>query len=123
MVNEKAKLVNISDNILQRNLNEGFSGGEKKKLEIMQLAVFSPNFAILDETDSGLDVDALQSVSKAINKIQQDTGTGIILITHYQRILKYVKPDFVHVFKDGKIIKSGDYKLAQKLEQTGYTNI
>jgi len=123
LVDEKAKLVNISDNILKRNLNEGFSGGEKKKLEIMQLAVLSPNFAILDETDSGLDVDALQNVSKAINIVQKDTGTGIILITHYQRILKYIKPDFVHVFKDGKIIKSGDYKLAQKLEQTGYANI
>lgn len=123
LISEKAKLVNISDEILKRNLNEGFSGGEKKKLEIMQMAILSPHFAILDETDSGLDVDALQNVSDAINKIQQETNLGIILITHYQRILRYVKPDFVHVFKDGKIVESGDYTLAEKLETTGYINI
>ncbi|MDA1338061.1 MAG: Fe-S cluster assembly ATPase SufC [bacterium] len=123
LVSEKAKLVNISDEILKRNLNEGFSGGEKKKLEIMQLAVLSPNFAILDETDSGLDVDALKNVSDAINAIQKESKIGLILITHYQRILKYVKPDFVHIFKDGQIIKSGDYTLAEQLENTGYTDI
>ena len=123
LIGEKAKLVNISDEILKRNLNEGFSGGEKKKLEIMQLAVFSPHFAILDETDSGLDVDALQNVSNAINAIQKETNLGIILITHYQRILQYVKPSFVHIFKDGKVIKSGDSTLAEQLEKTGYTNI
>ena len=123
LVSEKAKLVNISDEILKRNLNEGFSGGEKKKLEIMQLAVLSPNFAILDETDSGLDVDALKNVSDAINAIQKESEIGLILITHYQRILKYVKPNFVHIFKDGQIIKSGNYTLAEQLENTGYTDI
>jgi len=122
LIKQKALELNISEEILKRNLNEGFSGGEKKKLEIMQLAVLSPNFAILDETDSGLDVDALQIVSKAVNQLKEKTKLGVILITHYQRILDYIKPDFVHIFKDGKIIESGDYTLAKKLEKTGYAN-
>lgn len=109
----------LSDSFLSRSLNEGFSGGEKKRAEILQLMIANPRFAILDETDSGLDVDALKLVSEAINNMK-GPSLGMILITHYQRILKHVKPDYVHILIDGKIVKSGDASLADVIESKGY---
>ena len=105
-----------------RNVNEGFSGGEKKRAEILQLELFKPKFAILDETDSGLDIDALRVVSDGVNRAQQNDNLGNLLITHYTRILRYIKPDFVHVFVDGKIVDSGGAELADRLEDEGYVN-
>lgn len=104
----------------ERNVNEGFSGGEKKRHEILQLELLKPKFAILDETDSGLDVDALKVVSEGVNRVQDNTGAGILLITHYTRILRYIKPDFVHVFVDGQIAEQGGSELADRLEAEGY---
>ena len=104
----------------QRNVNEGFSGGEKKRHEIMQLELLKQKFAVLDETDSGLDVDALKIVGKGVNRAKANTGLGVLLITHYTRILKYIKPDFVHVMVDGQIAESGGPELAVKLEDEGY---
>ena len=104
----------------QRNVNEGFSGGEKKRHEIVQLELLKPKIAILDETDSGLDVDALRVVSEGVNRVQADGDTGVLLITHYTRILRYIKPDFVHVFVDGRIAEEGGSELADKLEAEGY---
>jgi Fe-S cluster assembly ATP-binding protein len=104
----------------QRNLNEGFSGGEKKRHEILQLQLLDPKIAILDETDSGLDIDALRIVSAGINKFAEDREHGVLLITHYTRILRYVKPDFVHVFVGGKIVEEGGAELAEELETSGY---
>jgi Fe-S cluster assembly ATP-binding protein len=103
-----------------RNVNEGFSGGEKKRHEIMQLELLKPKIAILDETDSGLDVDALRVVSEGVNRAKENSNVGILLITHYTRILKYIKPDFVHVFANGKIVEEGGPELADKLEAQGY---
>lgn len=103
-----------------RNVNEGFSGGEKKRHEILQMELLKPKFAILDETDSGLDVDALKVVADGVNRAKQDTGLGILLITHYTRILRYVHPDFVHVFVDGRIAEEGGPELADRLEDEGY---
>jgi Fe-S cluster assembly ATP-binding protein len=103
-----------------RNVNEGFSGGEKKRHEIVQLELLKPRFAVLDETDSGLDVDALKVVSEGVNRAHADTGLGILLITHYTRILRYIKPDFVHVFVDGKVAEEGAAELADRLESEGY---
>src|SRR5215204_2640004 len=103
----------------ERSLNEGFSGGEKKRHEILQLALLKPKFAILDETDSGLDIDALRVVSDGINRTRE-TGVGTLLITHYTRILRYVKPDFVHVFIGGRIVTEGGPELAEELEASGY---
>jgi Fe-S cluster assembly ATP-binding protein len=103
-----------------RNVNEGFSGGEKKRHEIVQLELLKPRFAVLDETDSGLDVDALKVVSEGVNRAHADTGLGILLITHYTRILRYIKPDFVHVFVDGKVAEEGGAELADRLEAEGY---
>ncbi|GER22039.1 ABC transporter ATP-binding protein [Zafaria cholistanensis] len=103
-----------------RNVNEGFSGGEKKRVEILQLELFKPKFAILDETDSGLDVDALKVVSEGVNRAQEKNSMGTLLITHYTRILRYIKPDFVHVFVDGKIAEQGGPELADRLEEEGY---
>jgi Fe-S cluster assembly ATP-binding protein len=103
----------------ERNVNEGFSGGEKKRHEILQMALLKPKIAILDETDSGLDVDALRSVSAGVNRVR-DTGIGTLLITHYTRILRYIQPDFVHVFFDGRIVESGGAELADELEAHGY---
>jgi Fe-S cluster assembly ATP-binding protein len=103
-----------------RNVNEGFSGGEKKRHEIMQLELLKPKIAILDETDSGLDVDALRVVSEGVNRAKENNNVGILLITHYTRILKYIKPDFVHVFANGKIVEEGGPELADKLEAQGY---
>jgi Fe-S cluster assembly ATP-binding protein len=104
----------------ERNVNEGFSGGEKKRHEIMQLQVLQPKFAVLDETDSGLDVDALKIVAEGVNKAKADTGLGVLLITHYTRILRYIAPDFVHVIVSGKIAESGGAELAERLENEGY---
>jgi Fe-S cluster assembly ATP-binding protein len=103
-----------------RNVNEGFSGGEKKRHEIVQLELLKPKFAVLDETDSGLDVDALKIVSEGVNRAHTNTGLGILLITHYTRILRYIKPDFVHVFVDGKVAEEGGPELADRLENEGY---
>ncbi|GIJ24044.1 Fe-S cluster assembly ATPase SufC [Micromonospora lutea] len=104
----------------QRNVNEGFSGGEKKRHEIVQLELLKPKIAILDETDSGLDVDALRVVSEGVNRVRDTGDTGLLLITHYTRILRYIKPDFVHVFVGGRIVEEGGPELADKLEESGY---
>ena len=103
-----------------RNVNEGFSGGEKKRHEIVQLELLKPKFAVLDETDSGLDVDALKIVSEGVNRAHAATGLGVLLITHYTRILRYIKPDFVHVFVDGRVAEEGGPELAERLENEGY---
>jgi Fe-S cluster assembly ATP-binding protein len=123
LVMGKLEMLNMNKDFIKRGLNEGFSGGEKKKTEILQLAVLNPKIAILDETDSGLDVDALQTVSEGINKIEKESDMGILLITHYNRILKQVKPEFVHILSDGKIVKSGDETLAVEIEEKGYTSL
>ncbi|MFC5370195.1 Fe-S cluster assembly ATPase SufC [Arcanobacterium bovis] len=112
----------IDPDFAQRDVNLGFSGGEKKRLEIMQLEVLKPKFAVLDETDSGLDVDALRLVSEGVNRAHAANGNGILLITHYTRILRYIKPEFVHVFVDGKVAESGGPELADKLEAEGYAS-
>ncbi|MCU1509942.1 MAG: Fe-S cluster assembly ATP-binding protein [Actinomycetota bacterium] len=104
----------------ERNVNEGFSGGEKKRHEILQLELLKPAFAILDETDSGLDVDALKIVSEGVNRAHENTGLGVLLITHYTRILRYIHPDFVHVFVDGRVAEEGGPELAERLENEGY---
>ena len=104
----------------ERNVNEGFSGGEKKRHEIVQLELLKPKFAVLDETDSGLDVDALKIVSEGVNRVKENTGLGIVLITHYTRILRYITPDFVHVFVEGRIAEQGGPELADRLENEGY---
>jgi Fe-S cluster assembly ATP-binding protein len=118
-VKEKLKMLKFDESFIDRYLNEGFSGGEKKRCEILQLAVLQPKFAILDETDSGLDIDALKTVANGINKIRSE-NIGIILITHYKRILKYIKPDFVHVMIDGRIVLSDGPEIAEELEKKGY---
>jgi Fe-S cluster assembly ATP-binding protein len=104
----------------ERSVNEGFSGGEKKRHEIMQLELLKPRIAILDETDSGLDVDALKVVSEGVNRAKANNDLGVLLITHYTRILRYIKPDFVHVFANGRIVEEGGPELAEKLEEQGY---
>ena len=118
-IREKSKLLEIDSKFLSRSLNEGFSGGEKKRNEIFQMAMLEPSLAILDETDSGLDIDALKIVANGVNKLKNDNN-AIIIITHYQRLLDYILPDFVHVLQDGKITKSGDKSLAIELEEKGY---
>jgi Fe-S cluster assembly ATP-binding protein len=110
----------IDSTFSERNVNEGFSGGEKKRHEILQLELLKPRFAILDETDSGLDVDALKIVSEGVNRAHQANDLGVLMITHYTRILKYIKPDFVHVFVDGKVAEQGGAELADQLEAEGY---
>jgi Fe-S cluster assembly ATP-binding protein len=119
IVEEKLKLVDMDPAMLQRSVNMGFSGGEKKRNEILQLAVLEPKLAILDETDSGLDIDALRTVADGVNKLR-DTARSFIVVTHYQRLLNYIVPDFVHVLANGRIVKSGDKKLALELEEKGY---
>ena len=119
ILNECAEKVDISQDFLKRNVNEGFSGGEKKRNEILQLTLINPKLAILDETDSGLDIDALKIVSNGIENFSSPNNS-VLLVTHYQRILNYVKPDYVHVMIDGKIVKSGDKSLALELEKKGY---
>ena len=118
-LDEKVKLVEMDMTLINRRLNEGFSGGEKKRNEILQMAVLEPRLAILDETDSGLDIDALKSVASAINKLRKPDN-AIVLVTHYQRILNYITPDFVHVLVGGRIVKSGGSDLAHELESRGY---
>jgi Fe-S cluster assembly ATP-binding protein len=122
LMREKMKLVEIKQDLLSRSLNEGFSGGEKKRNEIFQMAMLEPKLAILDETDSGLDIDALRIVAGGVNTLKSDKN-AFIVITHYQRLLDYIIPDFVHVLYDGKIIKSGDKSLALELERDGYDAI
>jgi Fe-S cluster assembly ATP-binding protein len=119
IITEKLKLIDMSTVFLSRNVNEGFSGGEKKRNEILQMILLDPELAILDETDSGLDIDALKIISKGINHYMNEKK-AIILITHYQRLLEYVKPDYIHVMQDGKIIKTGNSELANELEKKGY---
>jgi Fe-S cluster assembly ATP-binding protein len=118
-IREKAKLLDIESKFLSRSLNEGFSGGEKKRNEIFQMAMLEPALAILDETDSGLDIDALKIVANGVNKLR-NKDNAILVITHYQRLLDYIVPDFVHVLFDGKIVKSGTKELAFELEEKGY---
>ncbi len=118
-IREKSELLEIDRKFLSRSLNEGFSGGEKKRNEIFQMAMLEPKLAILDETDSGLDIDALKIVANGVNKLR-GKDNAIIVITHYQRLLDYIVPDFVHVLHDGKIVKSGDKELAHELESKGY---
>lgn len=118
-VESKFEIVEMSRDLLNRSVNAGFSGGEKKRNEILQMAVLDPKMALLDETDSGLDIDALRIVSEGINKIH-NKDKGVLLVTHYQRILNYITPDFVHVMMDGQILKSGDKSLALELEEKGY---
>ena len=118
-IREKAKLLEIDSRFLSRSLNEGFSGGEKKRNEIFQMAMLEPTLAILDETDSGLDIDALRIVASGVNKLKNNDNATIV-ITHYQRLLDHIIPDFVHVLQDGKIVKSGNKNLALQLEEKGY---
>ena len=117
---EDMKFLEMDANFINRYLNEGFSGGEKKRMEILQLLTLQPSFAMFDETDSGLDVDALRVVSEGINRVCAKGETGVLLITHFTRILKYVKPDFVHVFYDGRIVREGGPELADDIEANGY---
>jgi Fe-S cluster assembly ATP-binding protein len=119
LVREKLKVMQISDELLHRAVNEGFSGGEKKRNEIFQMAVLEPKLAILDETDSGLDIDALKQVAEGVNTLRS-SERSFIVVTHYQRLLDYIVPDFVHVLADGRIVESGDRTLALKLEEHGY---
>jgi Fe-S cluster assembly ATP-binding protein len=119
LMKEKAKLVNLDADLRKRSVNEGFSGGEKKRNEIFQLAMLEPRLAILDETDSGLDIDALRQVSDGVNKLRSDER-GFLVITHYQRLLDYIVPDYVHIILDGRVVRSGDKELAMKLEDEGY---
>ena len=119
-VREAMDGLKIDSTFSERNVNEGFSGGEKKRHEILQLELLKPRFAILDETDSGLDVDALKIVSEGVNRAHQANDLGVLMITHYTRILKYIKPDFVHVFVDGKVAEQGGAELADQLEAEGY---
>ena len=116
---EKAKEVGINSNLLKRSLNEGFSGGEKKRNEMLQMLVLQPKLCVMDETDSGLDVDALKTVAQAVNGLT-DSNRSFLIVTHYQRLLDYIKPDFVHILVNGKIVNSGDYELALEIEKSGY---
>ena len=119
LVKEKAKLVELDEQLLKRNVNVGFSGGEKKRNEILQMTMLEPKFAILDETDSGLDIDALRVIAGGVNALRSPERS-ILLITHYQRLLDYIQPDFVHVLVAGRIVRSGDKQLALQLEEKGY---
>ncbi len=119
LVKEKAKAVKMDESLLKRAVNEGFSGGEKKRNEIFQMAVLEPKLAVLDETDSGLDIDALRIVAEGVNSLRNE-HRSIMLVTHYQRLLNYIEPDYVHVLADGRIVKSGDRRLAEELEERGY---
>ncbi|RMZ51793.1 Fe-S cluster assembly ATPase SufC [Flavobacteriaceae bacterium PRS1] len=119
LIREKSELLEIDRKFLSRSLNQGFSGGEKKRNEIFQMALLEPKLAILDETDSGLDIDAIRIVSNGVNKLKNENN-AIVIITHYQRLLDYIVPDFVHVMHNGKIVKSGTKELALKLEEKGY---
>ncbi|MDX1574107.1 MAG: Fe-S cluster assembly ATPase SufC [Methylophaga sp.] len=120
LVRSKMQLVKMDEQFLHRSVNEGFSGGEKKRNEILQMALLEPTLAILDETDSGLDIDALKVVSEGVNALRAE-DRSIVMITHYQRLLDYIVPDFVHVLSEGRIVKSGDKNLAKELEKSGYS--
>ena len=122
LIGDNIKLLNLKESLLKRPVNEGFSGGEKKRNEIFQMAVLEPKLALLDETDSGLDIDALRVVANGVNAMRSDENATIV-VTHYQRLLNYIVPDFVHVLVDGKIINSGDKNLALELEEKGYDKI
>ena len=122
LVKDKIKVLELNEDLLKRSVNEGFSGGEKKRAEILQMAVLEPKLAILDETDSGLDIDALKIVSSGVNKLKRPDSAQLV-ITHYQRLLNYIIPDFVHVMADGRIVKSGGKELALELEANGYDGI
>ena len=122
LVKEKLEVLHIDDSLLQRPVNVGFSGGEKKRNEVFQMAVLEPRLAILDETDSGLDIDALKDVAQGVNAVRRD-DRAVVLITHYQRLLNYITPDFVHVLSDGRIVKSGGRELALEVEEEGYTQL
>lgn len=119
VIKEKMKLVELDPSFLSRSVNEGFSGGEKKRNEIFQMAVLDPKLGVLDETDSGLDIDALRIVANGVNKLKSDKN-AFVVVTHYQRLLNYIVPDFVHILLDGRIVVSGDKNLALKLEEVGY---
>ena len=119
LIREKAKVLGMDDSLISRSVNQGFSGGEKKRNEILQLLTLNPKLAVLDETDSGLDIDALKIVSHGVNEFKNENN-AVILVTHYQRLLDYIVPDFVHVLYKGKIVKSGDKSLALELEERGY---
>ena len=119
MVREEGKKLGLDAEMIKRSVNVGFSGGEKKRLETLQMAVLKPDLAILDEADSGLDIDALRVVAEGVNQLHNDSN-GLLVITHYQRLLNYIVPDFVHVYADGKIVKTGDKSLALELEEKGY---
>ena len=119
LIREKVKVVEMKEEFLHRSVNEGFSGGEKKRNEVLQMAVIEPTLAILDETDSGLDIDALKIVADGVNGLRSP-DRSFIVVTHYQRLLDYIVPDFVHVLADGRVVKSGDKRLAQELEKDGY---
>lgn len=118
-IRERVKLLGLKDDLLQRSVNEGFSGGEKKRNEIFQMAVLEPSLCVMDETDSGLDIDALKTVADGVNTLRSPER-AFVIVTHYQRLLNYIVPDYVHILKDGKIIKSGDKSLAFELEDKGY---
>jgi Fe-S cluster assembly ATP-binding protein len=120
LAREQAKLIGMDAEMLKRPVNVGFSGGEKKRAEMVQMGIMQPKFAVLDETDSGLDIDALKAVGAGINRIMRGPGKGVLLITHYQRLLDYVEPDRVHVLNGGKIVRSGGPELARELEREGY---
>ena len=122
LVKEKLKVLHIDDSLLQRPVNVGFSGGEKKRNEVFQMAVLEPRLALLDETDSGLDIDALRDVAEGVN-VLRSPDRAIVLVTHYQRLLNYITPDFVHILSDGRIIKSGGRELALEVEKDGYTQL
>jgi Fe-S cluster assembly ATP-binding protein len=119
LLKTEMKALGVDEVFATRYLNDGFSGGEKKRIEILQMSILRPKMAILDETDSGLDIDALKTVAEGINRFHNDQ-TGILLVTHYQRLLNYIKPDYVHVMMDGQLVKSGGPELALKLEELGY---
>ncbi len=119
-VRESMEALRMDSSFSERNVNEGFSGGEKKRHEILQMELLQPKFAVLDETDSGLDVDALRVVSEGVNRVKENTNVGVMLITHYTRILRYIKPDYVHVVFGGKVVDEGGPELAERLEEEGY---
>lgn len=120
-IKDKLELLSIQEDFLGRYLNDGFSGGEKKRMEMLQMLILEPKLAILDEVDSGLDVDAVKIVSKAVNHLIQATGMTVLIITHYARILKYIEPDFVHIVSDGNVVSTGTEELAHEIEEKGYS--
>ena len=123
MLKGELEVLHMDDSFLPRYINDGFSGGEKKRAEILQMAMLAPDVAILDETDSGLDIDALRTVAEGVQRLHDEQGLGALIITHYQRILHYVKPEFVHILMDGKIVLEGGVELVERLEREGYDQI